>query len=123
MLGDVAFSEKWLEKVKNIKCKHKKLVCGNHDLDHFSMARLVSVYDSIDVLYSKRNVWWTHCPMHPDEIRRKFYNIHGHTHNHIILNSDGLPSEHYFNACVEHTDYKPITFGEIDEIMKARLNR
>ena len=118
-LGDVAFTPEWLAKIKAIPCRHKKLVCGNHDRDHFSMAELCDAFDSVDAMYSSRNVWWQHCPMHPEEIRRRLYNIHGHTHQYLIMNGD-VPSYRYFNACLEHTDYKPITFEEVDRIMTER---
>lgn len=93
--------------------------------DHHSMLDLCNAFDSVDALLSKRNIWWSHCPIHPQELRGRILNIHGHTHNHFVkkciescgemwYENDPL----YFNACVEHTDWKPISFAEI----MARVN-
>lgn len=78
ILGDCAFDKYWLEKVKNIKCQHKKLICGNHDTEHHTMRELCEAFDSVEALMSKRNVWFSHCPIHPQEMRGRLFNIHGH---------------------------------------------
>ena len=124
ILGDCAFDKYWLEKVKGIKCQHKKLICGNHDTEHHTMKELCDAFDSVEALISKRNVWFSHCPIHPQEMRNRVLNIHGHLHNHIVTKDRPFgfgitttdPDYMYFNACVEHTNYKPISFAEIMEI-------
>lgn len=124
ILGDCAFDKYWLEKIKNIKCQHKKLICGNHDSEHHTMKELCDAFDSVEALMSKRNVWFSHCPLHPQELRGRVLNINGHLHNKIVEkpvfeygNCVGMaPDLRYFNACVEHTNYKPISFAEIMEI-------
>lgn len=114
LLGDVAFTPYWLNKIASIKCYHKVLICGNHDTERgIKMEDLVDVYDNVYSLISKRNYWLSHCPIHPQEIRGKLGNIHGHTHNRKIMNGAGEESSKYINACVEHTDYKPIEFNEL----------
>jgi calcineurin-like phosphoesterase family protein len=125
-LGDIAFDMKWLEKLYFINCRKKTLILGNHDTERLNMLDLTSVYDSIHSLFSKRNCWFSHCPIHPGEFRGRALNIHGHTHDRLVMkqtsdfvrgstiradNYDGR----YFNACVENTDYKPISFSEILE--------
>lgn len=123
LLGDVAFDKYWLEKIKNIKCQHKKLICGNHDTEHHSMRELCDAFDSVEALMSKHNVWFSHCPIHPQEMRNCVLNIHGHLHGKLVErlehdcfnNYEFFTDESYFNACVEHTDYKPISFSEIME--------
>lgn len=108
LLGDIAFTLEWLERIKTIKARHKLLVVGNHDTERgITMRHLVDVYDSVVSLFSKRNYWFSHAPIHSDEIRRRFGNIHGHCHGHKI------DDKRYINACVEHTNYKPITFEEL----------
>ncbi|HWO53054.1 MAG TPA: hypothetical protein VNM49_01460 [Paenibacillus cookii] len=42
-----------------------------------------------------------------------YVNIHGHIHSQKY---EGL---HYFNACVEHYDYKPVAFDEIRSTLVA----
>lgn len=108
LMGDVAFSKEWLERIKGIRCNNKVLIVGNHDLEFgITMRDLVDTYDKVFSLLSYRNYWWSHCPIHPDELRKRKGNIHGHTHGHVLDDS------RYINACVEHTNYKPITFEEL----------
>ena len=124
ILGDCAFDKYWLERVKGIRCQHKKLICGNHDTEHHTMKELCDVFDSVEALMSKRNVWFSHCPIHPQEMRGRLLNIHGHLHNQIVTRPvieygnivATEPDTRYFNACVEHTNYKPINFAEIMEM-------
>lgn len=52
-----------------------------------------------------KNLWLTHAPIHPDELRGK-KNVHGHCHGHI------LNDKRYINVCVEHAD-RPIPIEEI----------
>jgi calcineurin-like phosphoesterase family protein len=112
-LGDICFDAFWLEQISTIKCQHKKLIVGNHCTEHNPMSELVKVFDSVDSLLSKRNFWFTHCPIHPQEIRNRQGVIHGHLHGNIVLDAQLQPDKRFFNACVEHTEYKPISFEEI----------
>ena len=112
LLGDVAFDKYWLERVGTIKCRHLKLICGNHDLDFHHMKDLVDVFDSVETLFTKRNFWLTHCPIHPQEMRTRKANIHGHLHGNIVLDSNGNPDPLYINVCVEHTNWKPVSFQD-----------
>lgn len=121
LLGDIAFDKVWLERIKGIKCAKKLLVCGNHDLDFgLKMVDLVTVYDEIKALYTKRNYWFSHCPIHPQEMRGRCGNIHGHLHHKKVqqeYRGDGdyvgdVDDRSYINVCVEHTNWKPISFKE-----------
>ena len=71
------------------------------------MRDLVEAYDAIHGLWSKHNYWFSHAPIHPTEMRSRQGCIHGHTHDKLITNN------RYFNACIEHTGWKPITFKEL----------
>lgn len=117
LLGDVAFDHYWLGKIKELNCRHKLLICGNHDTERgIRMEDLVDVYDDVKALMSKRNYWFSHAPIHPQEMRGKTGNIHGHTHNFKVMElwEDGsVEDKRYINACVEHTNFKPITFEEL----------
>lgn len=108
LLGDIAFDKHWLGKIASIKCEKKLLICGNHDTENgIKMRDLVTTYDDVMSLHSRRNYWFSHCPIHHDEMRGKAGNIHGHLHGKLI-NDD-----RYINACVEHTSYKPISFSDL----------
>ena len=112
-LGDIAFDPYWLPLIKGIRAQHKKLIVGNHCTEHIPMSELVKCFDSVDSLLSKRNFWFSHAPIHPQEIRRRVANIHGHLHGNIVLDQNGEPDKRYINVCLEHTDYKPISFEEV----------
>ena len=125
-LGDVAFDKEWLERISNLNVKHKVLICGNHDLERgLTMRDMVDAYDGVFSLLSKRNYWFSHAPIHPQEIRGRIANIHGHLHGNMVWAEQReveMPyggseyfdeiDQRYINVCVEHTDWKPITFAE-----------
>lgn len=111
LVGDVAFTRDWLTKIADIKCQKKILVMGNHDTDRLSrgitVRHLCKVYDEIHALTSKSGFWISHAPIHPDEMRNRFGNIHGHTHGHVI------DDPRYINVCLEQTDWRPISFQQL----------
>lgn len=119
-LGDIAFDKYWLGKIAEIKCAKKLLVCGNHDTENgIKMRDLLTAYDDVVSLFSRRNYWFSHCPIHPSQMRGKIGNIHGHLHGKEVM-IDKFPyklvkvkDERYINACVEHTDWKPISFADL----------
>jgi calcineurin-like phosphoesterase family protein len=83
----------------------KVWVTGNCT-DHFSMRQLVDAYDEVYSLFKYKNMWLSHAPIHPDELRGRV-NIHGHTHYHVIDDS------RYLNVCMEQIDYTPIELHEL----------
>jgi len=113
-LGDVAFNAYWLEKIEALKCAKKTLILGNHDLENkITMGHLMMTYDRIESLYSKRNMYFSHCPIHPQQFRGKSHNIHGHMHESVVTKCEGFietADSRYINVCVEHTNYKPVAF-------------
>lgn len=134
-LGDIAFNPYWLMQIAKIKCVKKTLILGNHDTKKMMMKTILMAFDSVYSLQSKRNVWFSHCPIHTGQFRGKILNIHGHLHDKKVqrmsdVDGSYIDDSRYFNACVEHTNYKPISFSEIierqiyapshQEIIKAR---
>ena len=116
LLGDIAFDEFWLNRLDEIKCIKKTLIIGNHDTEKVNMKVICNYYDEVHSLYSKRNSWFSHCPIHTDQFRGKELNIHGHLHGNHVMDRHGYYNDNkYFNACVEHTEYKPISYSEIIE--------
>lgn len=107
LLGDIVFDAVWLQYIDMIKCRKKIIIIGNHDTEHVTVAQLAGVFDEVHGMLSRRNTWFTHCPIHPSEFRNRDLNIHGHTHERIIK------GRKYFNACLERTDYKPISYADI----------
>jgi len=128
LLGDICFTKEWLVRLDEIKCVKKTLILGNHDTERVSIRDLVKHYDAIHSLYSKRNYWWSHAPIHPQEMRGRVANIHGHLHGNMVWQDEvevEMPfggssyyspvDTRYLNACVEHTDWKPINFKELTD--------
>ena len=116
LLGDIAFDEYWLKRLDEIKCIKKTLILGNHDTEKVNIKVICNHYDEVHSLYSKRNNWFSHCPIHIDQFRGKELNIHGHLHGNHVEDVYGYYNDsNYFNACVEHTEYKPISYSEIIE--------
>ncbi len=123
LLGDIAFSLEWHIRVAAIKCKHKVIILGNHDTDRsVKVSQFAGLYDKVHGLLSHRGYWWSHCPIHPQELRGRLGNIHGHLHGNSIWEGDNWSEENgsmqpldtrYINACVEHTDFKPIRFEDL----------
>lgn len=124
LLGDIAFSKEWLERIKKLPCRNKILVCGNHDLDRkdITMRDLVNTYEQIYALHKYKGFWMSHAPIHPMELRGR-KNMHGHTHPYLMLGEDGLPDKRYCNLSCEYTGHKPIpwTYAVSDEYQQECL--
>lgn len=109
LLGDIAFTKDWLNRVGELKFGRTVLILGNHDNEKkkkILIKDIANTYDEVYSLKSYKNCWLTHCPIHPTEIRTKDLVIHGHTHPYLILD------RRYRNVCLEYTDYKPIPWEE-----------
>lgn len=107
MLGDMAFTHEALSDIKSWRAERKILICGNHDLERgISMKDLCNTYDAVYSFFKYKNMWLTHAPIHPDELRGKVC-LHGHTHYHNIDDS------RYVNVSMEQINYTPIELHEI----------
>lgn len=107
LCGDVALDQHWLDKLSTINCVKKILVLGNHDTERLDVLRFREVFDEIHGLLKLRKIWFSHCPVHPAELRGCRGNIHGHVHEKTI------DDDRYFNACLENTAYAPVSFQDI----------
>lgn len=112
LLGDICFDESydWIyyEFCQNIG--QVNLVIGNHCSENNERQRILGYAHECGVklhsLVSYKGCWLSHHPIHPQELRGKF-NIHGHMHR------EQIDDPRYYNACVEHTGWKPKLFKEI----------
>ena len=118
-LGDAAFTEEWLYRLNEIKCRRKVLLLGNHDVEKLHVRDFMEVFDDIQSLQARKSFgvkyWLSHAPVHPDEMRGKKFNIHGHTHDHIIQDP------RYVNVCVEHTNYGVVSVEEVLQKATKRM--
>lgn len=115
ILGDFLFDcenfEKYLERISLYPCRIK-LVLGNHDsLKLYSQTVAKNIELQLP-LFSHKNCWISHCPIHEQELRGREFNIHGHLH-HAELNDS-----RYFDVGLDKNDFKFIDF----EFKKMYLN-
>jgi calcineurin-like phosphoesterase family protein len=119
ILGDVCFTMEAFDKfIKPIAAKVQKLkiILGNHDVER-TTAPTVQDYLNIDVgvhgMVKYKEVWLTHSPIHPDELRGK-YNVHGHTHFHCVNDP------RYLNVSMEQIGYIPQDLGQLKQMLRRR---
>lgn len=114
ILGDVAMQVDKLELLNEIPAR-KVLVRGNHDTYQDGVYR--KYFDSIQGIvkkrYNKQSFWFSHCPIHPDELRGCI-SVHGHVHaNSVRAKPSGTPDRNYINVCVENCDGYPINTADL----------
>lgn len=131
VLGDFLFDcpdyEAYLTKISKLSCRIK-LTLGNHDsLRLYKDARQLSNLELQLPLYSYKNNWISQAPIHPQELRGRDFNIHGHLHGDIVkkatynwesdCNDLYIPDDRYFNVCLDNNNFN---FVEFDEIMSKK---
>ena len=138
-LGDVVINRKHLHLVKRLNGK-KRLVRGNHDIfkdkDYYEVG-FESLY-GVRVFTDKFIL--SHIPLHPDSITERFkVNVHGHLHANEVMRTvrlsdtveyfdvgkmtDQLVEQvdpRYLCVSVEHTNYEPLSFEEVDARIAKR---
>jgi calcineurin-like phosphoesterase family protein len=132
-LGDVVINRKSLHHVKRLNGK-KRLVRGNHDIFKDSDYREVGFETLYGVRVFVDKFILSHIPLHPDCVTERFrVNVHGHLHANEVMEltlqvtgDDIYPYEEeridprYLCVSVEHTDYRPLSFDEVEARIKAR---
>jgi len=120
VLGDFLFDgpnyDKYILRIRKMKVRIK-LVFGNHDsllLYKEVNQKPQSPEGSIELqlpLFSYKNTWISHCPIHPKELRNRRGCIHGHLHNSVLDD----PNEVYFDVCPEKHNFEFVKWEEINE--------
>jgi|ERR1051326_2009 calcineurin-like phosphoesterase family protein len=113
-LGDVAMKKSGVELMMHCNGKHR-LVRGNHDIAgdtkyymrFFQEIYGVRVFD--DLILS-------HIPLHPESVKDKWVNVHGHIHNNKPPHHFGPK---YFNLSCEYTNYTPVTLEQVRKAIKG----
>lgn len=110
ILGDFLFDspmyEIYLERIKKMPVRIK-LVMGNHDNIKLYKDCIDSNIEIQLPLFSYKNNWISHCPIHPQEIRGRICNIHGHLHGAVI------DSPEYFNVNLDNNNFEFVKFDDI----------
>lgn len=117
VLGDVAFSAAHMRRSVGRLKGRKVLVPGNHEPP--KMRKYFDLFDDVRGYVVKKGFIMSHIPIHPGSLSRWELNIHGHTHNNVVLKGDNErgPTEEqdlrYYCACVERTNFRPKLLDEI----------
>ena len=115
ILGDFLFDgpnfNYYLLRLSNLPYKIK-LVMGNHD-SLLLYSKLPSNIELQLPLYSYKNMWVSHCPIHPQELRNRVGNIHGHLHGSTVQHCDGTEDSRYFNVNLDNNNFKPVPLDTI----------
>jgi len=107
ILGDFLFDgehyNEYVERLRKVQCR-LKLVMGNHD----SLKLYKEDFVEIQLpLFSYKNFWLSHCPIHPHELRNRRGCIHGHLHK------EKLDDLKYFNVNLDVNNYEFVKFEDI----------
>ena len=110
ILGDFLFDgphfEVYLHRIAKFPCTIK-LVMGNHDsMQLYTQTIAPNILIQLP-LFSYKNTWLSHCPIHPQELRNRDGNIHGHLHNSIV------PDLRYFNVNLDVNEYDFVPLNKI----------
>lgn len=105
-------SYKFLENLIDQLNGEKVLIKGNHDFG-YRYKKLVKdgrieVYDKLYLKGDNLNILFSHIAM--PILPKNTLNIHGHYHRKF--RPFNLNKKHYFNVCVDHTDFKPVKLEE-----------
>ena len=130
-LGDVVINKKYLHLVERLNGR-KILIRGNHDIfgdEQYYLAGFEQIH-GVRVFVDKFIL--SHIPLHPDCVTERFkVNVHGHLHANEIMRTrtnmvhgymTGLvtePDPCYLCVSVEHTNYEPLHFDEV----QARIDK
>ena len=124
ILGDVAFSNRNMQRSVGRLKGRKVLVPGNHEPT--KMRQYFDLFDDVRGYVVKKGFIMSHIPIHPLSLSRWQLNIHGHLHANTVrkvVNVHGeyiqtqVEDDRYYCACVEHTDFRPKL---LDDILKER---
>jgi len=111
ILGDLAFSDKGLNRIFDINCQNIELLMGNHD--KYPAHRYFKYVQKLHGFYKYKDFWLSHCPIHPNEMYRAKGNLHGHVHK--TSNSPRIEDPRYFNVNIDMNNMFPISFKYILE--------
>lgn len=116
ILGDFLFDgphfESYLKRISTFPCTIK-LVMGNHDSTKLYTQTIAPNIQIQLPLFSHKNIWVSHCPIHPQELRNRAGNLHGHLHNSRV------PDSRYFNVNLDVNNYDFVPQATILTTLKA----
>lgn len=112
-LGDVVINRSALRILDRLN-GDKVLIKGNHDL--FRPEEYLAYFRDVRGSHKLGDFVLTHIPIHPDSLYRyPKGNIHGHLHDGRVGLSNKQVDKRYICVSVEHTNWAPIPFDEIEK--------
>src|ERR1041385_2370587 len=93
-LGDVTMNAAGLGILSRLR-GHKRLVRGNHDI--YKTKMYLQYFDEIYGVRVLDDLILSHMPLHPESVKERWTNVHGHLHNNVPANHFGPK---YFNVSV-----------------------
>jgi calcineurin-like phosphoesterase family protein len=117
-LGDFILSKKHnIKEIARVLHGDKILIFGNHDKQSSQFYRNIFKEVYANPIIFKEFYMLSHYPVYLNK-NMPYVNIHGHIHEKVMVcQSEG--KNLYFNACVEHLNYTPILFDDIEKIYKV----
>lgn len=117
-LGDIGLSNAThLLRVMQSLNGNKILIKGNHD--NLKLSQYAQVFKDVRAYHSLNGIFLAHIPIHPDSLGRWKGQVHGHLHANKVMLSPHHEDKRYLNVAVEHIDYTPIDFEEVNEYFKT----
>ena len=120
-LGDVVINRRFLSLLWRLN-GDQILIKGNHDI--FRLEEYTPFFRDIRGSHVMNGMILTHIPVHESNLYRFGTNIHGHTHTNKVMMTDrfGVTTvdPRYHCVCVEQTDFRPISFEDVIERVKAQ---
>jgi calcineurin-like phosphoesterase family protein len=105
ILGDITMEKgnyEILDRLNGIK----KVVLGNHDMPQH-IPKLLNHVNYVCGMFQYKRFIFSHAPIHPCEIKRFLYNVHGHVHENSIKRFFFWKDKRYINVCCEVVNYTP----------------
>lgn len=123
VIGDVCMKKAGLAKMARLNGQ-KHLVKGNHDIyeleDYAKYFYQVSAYR----VFQKEEFLACHMPVHPMEMGRFKFNVHGHLHDKVVTLEDEVwgnkPDPRYLCVSLEQFNYAPVSMDEVLAVRKSR---
>ena len=121
VVGDMAMREAlnavtW-QQIRDLDCRQRHLVLGNHDLTGAGQVRAQG-FDrvwSLMLTGGEPPLIWTHYPL--DEVPDGYINIHGHVHD------DPPRRTPHINVSVEQLDYVPVPLTALRSLARVLVRR
>ena len=123
VLGDCVFAGKENLSIFQRLNGSKYLVLGNHDGG--DKTKYLNYFKKIEGAMDLGNgIILSHYPVHPQCMEPHYrLNVHGHTHEGVILGDHGLPDHRYVCVSAEQVGYRPVTLDWIiNQSNKRREN-